>query len=191
MAAGGTTNNVQLGPGRLWMAPIGTTEPASASAALPSAWLALGYTEDGTTFTVSLTSEDIEVAEEIDPILTVNTKRASQLAIQMAEFTKRNYAVALGSGLITNDAASYEPPTPGSELKVMIIWDSNEDATVAQGSPAQGNRRWLFRQCNPTGDLEVHRQKAPNKALIPVTFKVEKPSGLAPFKVWPNSNGLI
>jgi len=191
MAAGGTTTNVQLGPGRLYLAPIGTTEPVSASAALPSAWLAVGYTEDGTTFTVSLTNEEIEVAEEIDAILTVNTKRTSELKLNLAEFTKRNYAAALGSGLLTNDAVAYEPPVPGTEQKIMIVWDSNEDPTVAQGSPAQGNRRWVFRQCNPTGDLEIHRQKAPNKALIPVTFKVEKPSGLQPFKVFPNSNGLI
>jgi hypothetical protein len=191
MAAGGSTANVQLGPGRLYLAPIGTTEPASASAALPSAWIAVGYTEDGTTFTVSLTSEDIEVEEEIDPILTVNTKRANTLALQLAEITRRNLAVSLGNGLAANDATALEPPNPGAEVKVMAVWDSNEDPTTSQGSPAQGNRRWLFRQCNPTGDIAVNRQKAPNKALIPVTFKVEKPSGLAPFKVFPNSNGLV
>lgn len=189
MAAGGSTTNVQLGPGRLYVAPIGTTEPASASAALPSAWIALGYTEDGTTFTVSLTSEDIEVEEEIDPILTVNTKRANTLAVQMAEITKRNWGIALGSGILANDATAFEPVTPGSEVKVMMVWDSNEDPTTTQGG--QGNRRWLFRQCNPTGDVAINRQKAPNKALIPTTFKVEKPSGLAPFKVFPNSSGLV
>lgn len=189
MAAGGTTANVQLGPGRLYMAPIGTTEPTSASAAVPSAWVAVGYTEDGTTFTVSLTSEDIEVAEEIDPILTVNTRRANTLAINMAEATHRNYAIALGLGILTNDATAIEPPDPGDETKVMVLWDSNEDPTADQGG--QGNRRWLWRQCNPTGDIETKRQKAPNKTLVPVTFKVEKPSGLAPFKVFPNANGLI
>lgn len=187
MAAGGTTANVQLGPGRLWVAAIGTTEPASASAAMPSAWSPIGYTEDGTTFTCEITSEPIEVAEEIDPIFYVNVRRTNQLAVQMAEATRRNLALALASGVVVNTAASYEPPDPGTEVKVMLVWDSNEDATA--GSP--GNRRWIFRQCNPTGTIEMHRQKAPNKALVPVTFNVEKPSGLAPFKVFPNSTGLV
>lgn len=187
MAAGGTAGNVQLGPGRLWVAPIGTTEPASASAALPSAWIAVGYTEDGTTFTVEITSEPIEVAEELDPILYVNTRRTNQLAVQMAEMTRRRLALALASGITPDDATAFEPVNPGSEVKVMLVWDSNEDATT--GSP--GNRRWLFRQCSASGTIEIHRQKAPNKALLPVTFNVEKPSGLAPFKVYPNSTGLV
>ena len=35
MAAGGTSSNVQHGPGRLDVAPVGTAEPTTASAALP------------------------------------------------------------------------------------------------------------------------------------------------------------
>ncbi len=189
MAAGGTTANVQLGPGRIYIAPIGTAEPTNASTALPSAWQALGYTEDGTTFTVEITSEPIEVAEELDPILYVNTRRTNALKIQAAEFTRRNLALALASGLVVNDASFFEPVNPGSEVKTMIVWDSNEDPTVAQGG--QGNRRWIFRQCSSAGTIEIHRQKAPNKALLPVTLNVEKPSGLAPFRVYPNSNGLV
>jgi hypothetical protein len=187
MAAGGTTANVQLGPGRLYMAAIGTTEPASASAALPSAWQAVGYTEDGTTFHVEITAEPIEVAEELDPILYVNTRRTNQLSVNMAEVTRRNLALALASGIVVNDATSFEPVNPGSEVKIMIVWDSNEDPTA--GSP--GNRRWLFRQCSASGTIEMKRTKAPNKALLPVTMNVEKPSGLAPFKVFPNSTGLV
>lgn len=190
MAAGGTTANVQLGPGRIYIAPIGTTEPASASAALPSAWVALGYTEDGTTFTVELTSEPIEVAEELDPIKYVNTRRTNQFSIQAAEMTRRNLALSLASGLTVNTPVAFEPVNPGSETPVMLVWDSNEDPTANDGD-GQGNRRWLFRQCRASGTIEMHRQKAPNKALLPITMNVEKPSGLAPFKVFPNANGLV
>lgn len=187
MAAGGTPANVQLGPGRLYMAPIGTAEPASASAALPSAWIAIGYTEDGTTFSVEITSEPIEVAEEYDPIFYVTTRRVNSLAVQMAEMTRRRLALSIGSGIVADDATALEPVNPGAEVKVMFVWDSNEDPTT--GSP--GNRRWIFRQCSFAGTIEVKRQKAPNKALLPITVNVEKPTGLAPFKVFPNSTGLV
>jgi len=189
MAAGGTTSNVELGPGRLYFAAIGTTEPANASTALPSAWNVVGYTEEGSAFTTSLTREEILVAEEVDPIRYVLTKRANSLVFSMAEMTRSRLAMLLGWGVDLSTIPTLEPPIPGSDVGVMICWDSNEDPTVAQDG--QGNRRWLFRQARPSGDVEIARRKAPAKSLLPVTFNIEKPSGLQPFKVFPNSNGLI
>ncbi|MFN2166827.1 MAG: hypothetical protein ACK2U9_11275 [Anaerolineae bacterium] len=65
-----------------------------ASTALPSAWRAVGYTEDGTTITTELTNEEIEVAEEYDPVLYVMTKRKVMLSVQMAEATRRMLVLA-------------------------------------------------------------------------------------------------
>lgn len=185
MAAGGTTSNVQLGPGRLWVAPLATAEPASASATLDGAYRAIGYTEEGSAFSTELTNSEVEVAEEVDPILYVLSKRANTLALTMAEVTRRNLALALGAGAAAaNDATALEPPEPGTELAVMIVWDSDETATAA-------NTRWLFRQCKSGGTISIPRRKAPQKALLAVTFNLEKPVGLAPFKVWPDSGGRV
>lgn len=186
MAAGGNPNNVQLGPGRLYVAPLGTTEPASASAALPSAWRAVGYTEEGTAFSTTLTNQAVEVAEEVDPILYVLSRRENTLAVSMAETTRRNLSLALGGGAAAaNDASSFEPPDPGDEVAVMGVWDSKDDPTET------GNIRWLFRQMKPGGAINLANRKAPSKRLIAVTFSLEKPSGVAPYKVFPNSSGLI
>lgn len=186
MAAGGTSTNVQTGPGRLYIAPIGTTEPTSASAALPSAWSPVGYTDQGHEFATDITSEAIEVAEELDPIRYENTRRISRVTFSMAEATQRNLAMALGSGASTaNDGTALEPPTAGSEVGVMIVWDSEEDPTTT------GNVRWIYRQAKPSGTITVGHGKAPAKALIPVTFNLEKPTGLAPVKVFPNASGHI
>jgi hypothetical protein len=186
MAAGGTSTNVQTGPGRLYMAPIGTTEPVSASAALPSAWIAIGYTEQGHEYVSDITSEPIEVAEELDPIRYENTRRISRVTFSMAEATKRRLALALGSGSAeADDATAYEPPDPGSEVGVMLVWDSDEDPTT------NANVRWIYRQAKPSGTVTVAHGKAPAKALIPVTFNLEKPTGLKPVKVFPNASGHI
>lgn len=185
MAAGGTTGNVELGPGRLYVAPLGTAEPASCSAVLPSAWRAVGYTEDGSAFSTALTQSEVDVAEEVDPILYVLTKRANTLVVTMAEMTRRNLALALGSGAnAANDATAYEPPNPGAEVAVMGVWDS-------QDTPDANNERWLFRQMKSGGTITIPRRKAPAKATIAVTFSLEKPSGLAPFKVFPNQAALV
>lgn len=185
MAAGGTSTNVQVGPGRLWVAPLGTTEPTTATAALPSAWLAIGYTESGHEYAADLTSEPVEVAEELDPIFYINTRRIQRVTFSMAEMTKRNLAIALGSGATTtNDATAYNPPTAGSEVAVMLVWDSEE----AAGST---NSRWIYRQAKPSGTITIPHGKAPAKALIPVTFNLEKPTGLEAVAVIGTSAGVI
>lgn len=186
MAAGGTPGNVDLGPGRLYYAPLGTTEPTTCSAALPSAWIAVGYTEDGTEVQTNITSEAIEVAEELDPIAFEQTRRQTQLGIQMAEATKKRLALALGAGAgETDDSDTFEFPDSGDVVGVMFVWDSEE-------TPSATNRRWLFRKCTPSGTVTTARRKAPQKALIPVTFDCAKPdASTKAVKVFPNASGQI
>ena len=186
MAAGGTPGNVDLGPGRLYYAPLGTAEPASCSAALPSAWIAVGYTEDGTEVQTDITSEAIEVAEELDPIAYEQTRRTTKLTMSMAETTKSRLALALGAGAATvNDATAFEFPDAGTTVAVMFVWDSEE-------TPSATNRRWIFRKCTPSGTVSTARRKAPQKALIPVTFDCAKPdSTTKSVKVFPNASGQI
>lgn len=186
MAAGGTPGNVDLGPGRLYYAPLGTTEPTSCSATLPSAWIAVGYTEDGTEIQTDITSEAIEVAEELDPIGFEQTRRLTRLTVQIAEMTKKRLALALGAGAgETDDSATFEFPDSGDIVGVMFVWDSDE-------TPSATNRRWLFRKATPSGTVSTARRKAPQKALIPVTFDCAKPdTSTKAVKVFPNSSGQI
>jgi len=185
MAAGGTAGNVHLGPGRLYYAPLGTAEPTSASAALPSAWKVIGYTEEGTAVETEITSEAVEVAEELDPIRYVATRRASRLVFTMAEVTVGRLALALGAGATTtDDGNAFEFPDPDAIVAVMFVWDSLD-------TPGANSRRWLFRQATPSGTISIARRKAPAKATFPVTFNVEKPSTAKPVKVFPNASGQI
>lgn len=187
MAAGGTTNNIEIGPGRLWYAPLGTAEPTSASAALPSAWQAIGYTEDGSEFALDQTVDEILVAEELDPVKYVNSKRTGQLTLAMAEPTRKRLALAIGLGAAeTDSAASLEPPDPGTELGVMLVWDSQETAAANAN-----NIRWIFRQAKPSGTATISRRKSPTKSTLPVVFMVSKPTGVKSFIVYPNSAGQI
>lgn len=187
MAFGGNTANIQLGVGRLWYAPLGTAEPTNGSSSMPSAWNAIGYTEEGSTFTIELSAEEVYVAEELDPALYINTKRTTKVKFSMAEATRKRLAIVLGMGAgETNDASYLEPPNAGEEVGIMLVWDSEDDANANDQ-----NIRWLFRKCKPTGSIELARKKAPDKTLIPVEFNCEKPAAAKPFRVFPNADGLI
>jgi hypothetical protein len=61
----------------------------------------------------------------------------------------------------------------------MLLFDSDSGA------------RWLFRKCLQAGTLEVGNKKAPQKRLLPVTFRLEKPTGQQPFIAHPNAAGLV
>lgn len=186
MAAGGVSEDVLVGVGRLYMAPIGTTEPVSSSAALPSAWIPIGYTDQGHEFTTDITQEPIEVAEEVDPIRYENTRRISSVTFEMAQATRSRLAMVLGRGAVEADsAAGLEPPTAGAEVGVMLVWDSDEDPTTS------ANVRWIYRQAKPSGSVTIAHRKSPQKVLIPVTFNLEKPTGLQSVKVFPNADGHI
>ena len=171
---------IAIGPGTLYVADIATADPTSATASLPSAWRAVGYTEEGNTFTYSIETEDVEVAEEFDPVRIDTVKRSGKVAFQMAEMTRANLVLALNLGAAgTNDTTAVEPPAPGAELRVKIVLDT------------LGGSRWLFRRCIQAGEIEVSRKKSPDKALLPVEFRLEKPTGLQPFKVFPASSGYL
>lgn len=185
MAAGGTPSYVTVGPGRIYVAALGTTEPTLASAALPSAWTALGYTEEGSAFGIELTSEPVEVAEELDPIRWLGTRRVASLTVAMAETTRRNFYMALGGGVaITNVAGSLDPPVPGAEVAVMAVWDFEDTPTAI-------NTRYLFRRLKPSGTIELANRKSPTKRMIAVTFNLEKPDTAQPFTVFSGSTGLV
>jgi hypothetical protein len=147
----------------------------------------LGYTEEGTEVTIDLTVDEVEVAEELEPILYVNSKRTTMLTCEMAETTRRRLAMVFGWGATQADNASaLELPEPGTEVGVMIIFDTQENAT---GNAA--NTRWVFRRARPSGSISIARRKSPEKSTIPVEFMIERPTNAKPFIIFPNASGLI
>lgn len=189
MAFSGTP--VKTAPGLIYVAPTGTTEPTTASAALPSAWRPVGYTEEGITISYGINNEPIEVAEEFDPLRYETTSREGSVAWSMAEVSRQNLALALNQGAAAASTGSLEPPAPGAELRVMIALDTGGTSTTANASQPTTGARWIFRQAIQAEAIEIGRSKAPDKALIPVNFRLEKPSGSQPFIVFPDANGNV
>lgn len=181
----GTASNVKvpLGPGLLYVSALGTTETGlSASAAIPSAWQAIGYTDEGNEITTDLTTEDILVAEELDPLDSPITQRVTQVAFAMAEATIGRLNLAMGGGI----QSPFDSPIPWE------MPDISQITGVMLMHKATSGALWLFRDARPTGTVSIQSRKAPDKKLIQVQFKPVLPStGLRSLKVWPNAAGQI
>lgn len=170
------TAPVDIGPGLLYIAPLGTTEPTSPDVtAWGSAWTELGYTENGSTFKTSPTIDDVKVAEEKDPVDTIVTTMKSTLAMDLAQITAFNLGIAYGGGTIHTPTGlvTFEPPPTGKGLgPVMLGWIS-----------AAGDEAMVFRRCKPDQSLNLQRQAGNNKALINLTFTVLALAGVPPW-IW-------
>jgi hypothetical protein len=109
----GNPTSIRVGAGLLRIAPVGAIEPTDLTAVWDAAWLQLGYTEEGSTFAYQLSSEAIEVAEELDPIRNETTGRTISVAFSLAEITATNVARAMNGGTMVVGAGA------GSQLRLI------------------------------------------------------------------------
>lgn len=180
--------NILTDPGYLLIAPLGSTVPTNTVSgsvftdAWDAAWLSLGATEEGSTFSYSSTVEALRVAEFFDPITYRTTDRGGSIAFNLADFTLSNYRRALNGGVAALAATSgtgattlgtLEPPDPGDEVRAMIGWESL-DNTV----------RLICHQTIQGGEIASAFAKPPGKALIPCTFQLETPTGGKPWTMY-------
>ncbi len=158
-------------PGVLYIAPLGTTEPTTAVAAWPTGWVPLGYTDEGSSFNYEISTDNVEVAEELDVLARVTTGRDASVEFALAEITKKNLSIAFNGGLVVGDglAWTFEPPDLGSETRVMLGWDANP--TVASN-----DLRFIFRQCLQGGSIGLENRKGATKSTISQNFQLEKPA---------------
>lgn len=169
-------------PGKLYIAALGTAEPTNVSTAWNAAFVPLGYTDEGSTFTSELSTEDVQVAEELEPIAVATTGRVTAVNVALAELTQRNLSIALNGGtIVTPDGQNwtFEPPDMGNETRYMLGWDASAD-------PSTNDLRFLFRRVLTVGNLDLGNRKGAEKATLSVTFRLEKPADgtSKPFKVW-------
>lgn len=174
---------VTVGAGTLWVAPIGSPEPASGvlspitspatSVPWPSAWVQLGYTEDGSEFDWAPKFDPLEVAELLIPIKYVASSAASTVAFELAEITASHIKAVFNGGTVATASGitSFQPPAIGTEVRSMLGWDRID-----------GMERIIWRQCIQTGSIKQEHKKAPKKNTLPASFMLETPTtGVAPF----------
>lgn len=168
----GNPNKVKVGPGLLYIATLGTTEPTNLTtpwSTVSANWNAIGYTEEGHEFSSEPSFEAIEVAEELVPIRYEEANKSESLTFSAAEMTVDNLTRAFNGGTVTTLSGSvkrYEPPAIGQAVRAMLGWESDD-----------GTERWVFRKCVQAGNVTIARRKSPDKALIAMQFNLEVVGG--------------
>jgi hypothetical protein len=176
----GDPTKVKVGPGLLYVNALGGTltnlQVSSANgfvnswASVDPDWVPLGYTEEGHEFANEPNFEPIEVAEELDALRYEQTGRQMRLSLAAAELTYQNITRAYNGGTIITSGSgatqvrTFKPPAIGEVTKLMIGWESQDKM-----------ERWVFYQCVQVGGATIARRKAPNKATVPMEFRLELP----------------
>lgn len=168
----GNPNKVKVGPGLLYIGPVGSSEPNDLTtpwATVDSDWAQIGYTEEGHEFSSEPNFEAIEVAEEKIPIRWEESNKTESLSFNAAELTKDNLVRAFNGGTVTTISGTivrYEPPAVGEAIRCALGWESDD-----------GEERWVFRKCVQAGTVAIARRKSPQKALVTMTFNLEVVGG--------------
>lgn len=179
---------VKFGPGWLYAAAEGATEPTDLTTAWAAAWKKVGYTDNGSTFTSTPTFEGVQVAEVLLDIAKQQTGLDEQIEFALAEFHAQNLQRVYNGGMITSSGTGataidkFEPPAFGTTLtRIAIGWEAND-----------ASERWVFRRCLQTGAVAVARQRGAAKATLPATFSLEPPvNGAIPWMSISKSTATI
>ena len=203
----GTISEVIVGTGVLYVAAIandGNTSDGSDYISFPgvtgtawdspaSDWVDVGYSEDGWTLEMDKTFEDIMVAEEIDPIATFKTAQEVRLTGELAQASQANLLVALGGGSITTGNGSNGYVTGYNAIIPPSTDDYDEKSLLLiVDGPAGADRHVEIPRAVNVGAFSMAHQKAPQKVVIGVEFKVLKPKSVAQytelFRIVDNTN---
>lgn len=181
-----STPNLLTDPGYLFRAPLATALPTNTvtgsvfTDSWAAAWVPIGATSEGSTFSNEITVEPTRVAELFDPVKYSVTEMNGSFAFAMADWTLEKLKYAMNGGTMTlvsgtgaTALTSLEPPEPADITRCMIGWESLDNTT-----------RIIARQCINAVAVESAFRRAPDTALIPVQFNFERPAAAKSFIVY-------
>lgn len=157
MATNVTATDLTQGPGMLFTAAFGATEPADSTVntALPaSTWTAVGGTQDGLKLTVDQAWAELEVDQLVTTSGRRMTKQDYMVETTLAEPTLENLALALNGGTTVTSSgySTWEP-----DYNATSATQPTYKALALDGWAPGGNytRRVYVRKAISTDGIEV------------------------------------
>lgn len=158
-------NIVVAANGYVAIAPVGTTLPTDAVAALDPAFTELGYlTEDGVSFAPSLTVEEIGAWQSLAPVRTLLTEYGIEISMTLMEWTEQNLVLAFGGGQFTDNGDGtwdFLLPLPGER----VPW-----SVIIEGQDGDNRYRIVLERVELTDAGETTFQKG-DASGFPITMK--------------------
>ena len=139
-----------FGFGHVYIADVGTTEPANIDAAVPAGWTELGHISDaGPRFSFGKSrSPQTSWQSFPDPVRNLKGAAATTVSFDLLQWNSANLMLALGGGIFLSDGAgmfTYTPP----ESTV-----SNEKALIIEATDDEANYRWIFRRTENQANVD-------------------------------------
>ena len=175
------TTEVLIGTGTLYLAPTGTAFPADPTAAPAVAWVDVGYSDEGWSFNVDRNVEDVNVAEELDPIDVLQTSREIHVVGASAQASLENIKTAMGGGTISTVVGP-----PAYKRLVAGTADQLERNALLLRVKAPGtnkNRDIQIPTIVSVAAIELGHRKAPDKSLVAMDFRALKVTGSNIFEI--------
>lgn len=156
--------------GEVYIAPVGTALPTTATGALNAAFVGLGLiTTDGATLNVEPEIFEVMSWQSRQSTRRELTNQAVTVNFALQQFNETTVPFAFGGGSVTNPSGSnyrYELPASGAlDERAMII-------DAVDGSITQ---RWIIPRGNVSDATEVNMQRE-SESQLPIAFKALAPS---------------
>lgn len=154
--------NLLAGPATIYVAPFGTTEPATPATPPAAGWVDVGGTDGGARLVMNTTYTPLTVDQIAGPVGSRLSDRTITVATSMAEATLANLRTALNLAVGTGTTLEVGAEISNSEplyKAVMIVGQK----------PGGGPRLVILRRALSTESIEMAWTKD-GKTMIPVTF---------------------
>lgn len=156
------------GTGQLFVAPLGTTIPASVVTPLShnAGWIDLGYAdEDGVDFSFSRDVNEINAWQSFDPIRTIVTKVPKEVSAKLLQSNQHVLLLAFGGGTVTETATGYYRYDPPADSFV------DERMFAVEFVDGSYTYRIVYRKATNQAGIEFTWKKG-EPVLYPITMKV-------------------
>lgn len=160
--------------GNVYAAPVGTTLPVD-HAALPAAWVELGYTRTGPSMKPDTSTQDIEVWQSVWPVRQLVTGRSMTSEIDLMQDNAYNLKLAFGGGTVVAGAAAsgvtiYSAPIAVAVTERAMVWEIVDGGVKA---------RWAFSRMavSLSGDIAFAKDDVTS---YPLQFTVLAAAGGGP-----------
>lgn len=171
----GDRKKIIVGPARMLIAPIGTTEPPVNvdPVVWDAAWKEVGYTEDGLQQGYNPTFKDVTVDEEMAPVDSFLNGESATLAVKLAEPTLDNLAYAISACTVSTVAAATD--VPGTKKVAFGSGDAKRYMVGFEGLAPAGTlttkpwRIFVGFIAIAKGNVQLAMKRG-DKTIIPVQF---------------------
>lgn len=171
------TSGAATGTAVTWDAG-GTVSGSVFTDAWPTGWVPWGVTREGSEFSWTPQTGNIEVAEYLLPLRIVTTGVEGKLSFEVVEITAKNIAASMNGGAVRTVSGTgatllteLAPPNVGSETRIMLGWEAESI-----------DHRIVWDQCFQTGDMTRAMKKGTDNMGISMEWAIEQPSIGVPFR---------